>query len=110
GLSRQRAGRAAELLAEVALDPGADDLAEHQREADQDQQRQAGGGDRDPPADGDALEERQPPAADPAHVAPLSTYPAPRWVCSGRGPPPDSSFRRRFEMKTSMVLVCSNGS
>jgi hypothetical protein len=69
----QGAGGAAELLAEVAADPVADDVAEDHGEADQDDERQAGGGDGDPPADRKALEERKLPGPDPAHAAPFST-------------------------------------
>jgi hypothetical protein len=69
----ERAGSAAELLPEVAADPVADDLTEDEGKADEDEEREAGRGDRDPPADGDALEERQPSAADPLHPAAFST-------------------------------------
>ena len=40
----------------------------------------------------------------------FSTYPAPRLVWRRRLSPPSSSLRRRFEMKTSIVLVESIGS
>jgi len=73
GLGGERAGGAAELLAEVATDPVTDHLAEDEREADQDHQGQPGSGDRDSPADGDPLEEGDAAGVEPPHAAAFST-------------------------------------
>src|SRR5689334_11687210 len=91
-------GGAQVVVEVIAYLPGGED-ADDEGEHRQDQERERGRGDSEPPADrqpGEAAEQGREEAR-VAHAA-RSTYPAPRMVWRTRGSPPSSSLRRRFEM------------